>query len=1692
MGVEIINRLATRPMRSGRSLSFFSLRCCSIALGTSLLVALSSPLASAAVSPIATVGDSYIKSGVSNKNQGTETILSIQDSGNSRALIKFDQAQIAATIGSAPLTSAKLRLKIVANGNNWGTSGRGVAAHRMTATWTETGVTWNCANDTKPSNSTPDCTQWSMTNSGAWPFLAAPTSVAILQNNQTGFVEWDVTADVQAFMSGSATNFGWILKKADESKSGSVDYSSKQGSAVPQLVIETGSAPPPPPPKIYDTYLREGSSNQAAGSEVTLQVRDNSSHRTLVAFDQQALVATVGTGTVTAAKLRLSVIYNANNWSSSGRSVAVHRMTRAWDELGATWNCANDTNTGNSSPDCSGNTWSMSNSAQWPFAATPTATVVQKNNQTGVVEWDVTADVKAFLAKTPSTANYGWIVKKVDETKGGFVRYSSHEGTVAPQLVLTITGGGPVDTDGDGVPDAQDAFPNDPKEWSDLDHDGIGDNSDPDIDGDGYPNTSDVFPFDPAEHADLDGDGIGDNADPDRDGDGVPNAQDAFPNDPAESADLDHDGIGDNSDPDIDGDGVPNATDAFPRDPAEWVDLDHDGIGDNSDSDIDGDGHPNNVDAFPYDPAEWSDIDHDGIGDNADPDIDGDGVPNAQDAFPTNPTEWSDLDHDGIGDNSDPDRDGDGVPNAQDAFPDDPTESADLDGDGFGDNSDIDIDGDGVVNVLDAFPRDPNEWKDSDGDGIGDNADSDRDGDGVPNANDAFPDDPTESSDIDHDGIGDNVDTDRDGDGHPNAEDAFPTNAAEWSDTDHDGIGDNADPDIDGDGHPNSEDAFPNDPARYKLPVVKITSPGSLITVGTTPLPITGTVDDTHAAVTVNGAPVTLVNGSFSANVNLTEGFNDVVVRAVDTSGSEATASIVVSLDATPPYLTVQSPEDNSVVRSATISVMGLVNDIVRGTVSADQGHVTVNGIVATVSNRSYLAENVPLQAGLNTINIAASDAVGNSETKVIHVTYQPLTGAKIAIASGQSQDATIGSMLSQPLVVTLLNADNTPAANKVAVFRVIQGDGAVQESANAPQDRSVVVTSNAAGQASARFVLGERAGEGNHRVSVHAVGFENEAVFYASAKPNPGNKVSVIAGNNQRGGYLSPLPSPFIVAVTDNGGNFVQGAQVAFEVIEGEGKLQNDQTTYTTTTDSDGRATAHLTLGNKLGLDTQRVVARLVGTEAVAGFTASSLMPGDPGQTKVSGVVLDNQDKPIPGATLRIQGTTRQAQADAQGQFTITQVPVGPVRLMADGSTTSRSGEWPTLSFDVVTVAGANNTLPAPIYLVPLDMTTAVTVGNQDVHLTLPQVPGFALDVKAGSVTFPDGSKTGKLSVTVVNNDKVPMSPPNGMQPQFIVTIQPVGARFEPAASLTLPNVDGYKPGAEVEMFSYDHDLEEFVTIGWGTVSADGATIKSNPGVGVVKAGWHCGAAPGGSGSAAECGECRKCNGTNCVDDDSQTPSSLKDEPGDCKKPGCKDGAPANLPNTSDKPRPSDNLDNYCKTCSSAGDVTADTSKDDRVVPSTDCSVCKSGGRIDATVLRREHLCDICKGEVCSNGKCAKKGNEDECKATCSDGNICGTPCGCFGGTGGMTRGTKWDGTGVACWAIKSPDPSGSGFIFRCYEDFFNSSPAGLDNVCCTTGCAQRDTTGQLWGTGKGNYQCTRPRVCSFADAQQCAPAVF
>ena len=177
-----------------------------------------------------------------------------------------------------------------------------------------------------------------------------------------------------------------------------------------------------------------------------------------------------------------------------------------------------------------------------------------------------------------------------------------------------------IDTDGDGVTDALDAFPSDPSETTDSDGDGVGDNTDE------FPNIAD-------ESVDSDGDGVGDNSD-------------MFPDNSDQTIDSDGDGYGDNSEGQ-DGD-------AYPLDASQWSDSDRDGYGDNPEGTTP-DGCPS-INGFSVeDRYGCPDGDLDGY---SDPDENWTSVQGA-DALPSDGTQWSDGDGDGYGDNAlgtDPDK----------------------------------------------------------------------------------------------------------------------------------------------------------------------------------------------------------------------------------------------------------------------------------------------------------------------------------------------------------------------------------------------------------------------------------------------------------------------------------------------------------------------------------------------------------------------------------------------------------------------------------------------------------------------------------------------------------------------------------------------------------------------------------------------------------------------------------------------------------------------------------------------------------------------------------------------------------------------------------------------------------------------------------------------------------------------------
>jgi hypothetical protein len=257
----------------------------------------------------------------------------------------------------------------------------------------------------------------------------------------------------------------------------------------------------------------------------------------------------------------------------------------------------------------------------------------------------------------------------------------------------------------------------------------------------------------------------------------------------------------------------------------------------------------------------------------------------------------------------------------------------------------------------------------------------------------------------------------------------------------------------------------------------------------------------------------------------------------------------------------------------------------------------------------------------------------------------------------------------------------------------------------------------------------------------------------------------------------------------------------------------------------------------------------------------------------------------PIAGVKVYVLGDEQNAvYTNAHGQFTLTNVPAGDVKIEFDGTTATNPPAgyyFPTMVMDMNVQPGANNTVmggmgdlaeqaanaadPA-VYLPriaddilnPVSDTQPTTVTAPPdsaaaagaFELTSQQLSEISLTVQPGSFVDENGNPVADPEIgisTVPPQIVMDMLPDGVLQHSLDITIQAPGtAVFTQPATLTLPNVFGAAPGTELDVLSFDHTTGRLVIDGTATVSADGQTVTSDPGSGVLAPGWHGITSPG------------------------------------------------------------------------------------------------------------------------------------------------------------------------------------------------------------------------------------------------------
>ena len=291
-------------------------------------------------------------------------------------------------------------------------------------------------------------------------------------------------------------------------------------------------------------------------------------------------------------------------------------------------------------------------------------------------------------------------------------------------------------------------------------------------------------------------------------------------------------------------------------------------------------------------------------------------------------------------------------------------------------------------------------------------------------------------------------------------------------------------------------------------------------------------------------------------------------------------------------------------------------------------------------------------------------------------------------------------------------------------------------------------------------------------------------------------------------------------------------------------------------------------------------------GTGIVGRVFASELMPGlDTGTNAVN--------RPLAGVTITVDGREQDLRAvtDENGNFSLSPAPSGRFFVHIDGRTVKNLAAgifYPDLSYYPFVgkaweaVAGRTNNLAGGTGTIYLPLITAGTL--QPVSLIQPTtisfpasvvaknpaLAGVSLTVPANSLFSDDGTRGGKIGIAPVPPDRLPGPLPGPLPPgaelPLVITVQSDGPlNFDqpvPACFPNLPNPTtgkSWPPGTKGALISFNHKKGVWENVGGMTVSADGKLFCTDPGVGILQAGWHGAQSPPPFGPPPP--TTRKCN---------------------------------------------------------------------------------------------------------------------------------------------------------------------------------------------------------------------------------------
>ncbi len=194
------------------------------------------------------------------------------------------------------------------------------------------------------------------------------------------------------------------------------------------------------------------------------------------------------------------------------------------------------------------------------------------------------------------------------------------------------------------------------------------------------------------------------------------------------------------------------------------------------------------------------------------------------------------------------------------------------------------------------------------------------------------------------------------------------------------------------------------------VPTVTINAPQTGFMTRQSGVVVRGSVNDNSVSkVSLNGRTLTLDNGEFLTTCNLTEGQNRLEVAAIDAAGNRGTKETIVTLDTRAPNLVVYTPQEGY-SRTSTVTVSGSVDD-------PHFASLKVNGTSVTPQGKSFSLTGVNLEPGDNSIEVVATDSMGNRAVRTINLNFD---GGSPEIVSTSPENSNAGVPVTDTVKVVI------------------------------------------------------------------------------------------------------------------------------------------------------------------------------------------------------------------------------------------------------------------------------------------------------------------------------------------------------------------------------------------------------------------------------------------------------------------------------------------------------------------------------------------------------------------------------------------------------------------------------------------------------------------------------------------------